>query len=103
MSTSVQIHYIAKNPRLDRFRRIEAVGGVHNGVNWRIDLQSAINFVKVGTYRFYTHVNGNSSWVVVATSEWGNEYLKTEADTTNVDNLLSLPEFPPYFPVQAAA
>lgn len=62
----------------------------------RIDHQLAEMILAVGEgkWRFFVHVNGNSVWVVVAVSRYGNKYLKTEADGEQPDNLLSLPECP---------
>ncbi|MEF9605660.1 DUF3892 domain-containing protein, partial [Paracoccus sp. PXZ] len=45
---------------------------------------------KDGTWRFWTSVNGNSVWVIIATRN-GKKYLKTEADGAEPNNLLSLP------------
>ncbi|ALA60180.1 hypothetical protein NITMOv2_3790 [Nitrospira moscoviensis] len=41
---------------------------------------------------FYVSVNGESVWVIVATSQYGNMYLKTESGGEQPNNLLSLPE-----------
>jgi hypothetical protein len=43
---------------------------------------------------FFVHVGGKSVWVIVATSRFGNKYLKTESDGEHPNNLLSLPECP---------
>ena len=42
---------------------------------------------------FYTSVNGRSVWVIIAIHN-GREYLITEADGYEPNNLLSLPECP---------
>lgn len=91
--------YIHKNPREDRFNAIKEVGGVFNGKNWRVTLDQAVQLAQGSEWRFYVARNGQSSWVYVATGPSGRLHLKTEADTTTVDNLLSLPEFPVLFPV----
>lgn len=98
MTVEVQIQFINKDPRNDTHHPIRSVGGVHNDTtSWKFELQVAVRHVKMGTYKFFTYVNGFKTGVVVAKSAWGNEYLKTEKDTTYVDNLLSLPEFPALF------
>ena len=94
MTVEVEIKYIHKNPRNDARHPIESVGGTHGSQSWKFALPVAVAHAKNGTYKFFTYVRGFKTWVVVAKSAWGNEYLKTEKDSTVVDNLLSLPEFP---------
>lgn len=75
--------------------RIKGVGGVNaDGTRWRLSLEEAIKGVKANKWRFWTVASGNSVWVVIAKSAQGNEYLKTEADGDQPNNLLSLPECP---------
>lgn len=95
MSTDHQIHYVNKVPRQDIHNAIRAVGGMNsNGTVWRLPLADAIAKIQNGIYKFYVSAGGKSTWVIVARSSAGNLYLKTEADSLLVDNLLSLPEFP---------
>jgi hypothetical protein len=37
---------------------------------------------------------GRGVWVIIAVSQCGHKYLKTQADGLQPDNLLSLPECP---------
>jgi hypothetical protein len=95
MSVSVQIMCINKTNRQSAHERISHVGGVRSdGQRWKMTQEDAIMTTKNGTYRFYTSVRGSSVWVVVARSSQGNEYLKTENDGEQPNNLLSLPECP---------
>ena len=93
MATDVQISCINKPDRKSRNEAIQNVGGIHNGEKWKISEAQAIAYIENGTYRFWTAGGGTSTWVVIATRN-GRKYLKTEADTTTKDNLLSLPECP---------
>lgn len=94
MAQNVQISCINKTDRQARWERISHVGGRNDdGTRWRMTQADAIRAIEDGKYAFYTHVDRESSWVIVATRE-GRKYLKTEADTTTKDNLLSLPECP---------
>lgn len=61
---------------------------------WKITQEQAIAYIENREWRFWVHANGKSVWVEVAVSRYGNEYLKTEADSDAPDNLLSLPECP---------
>jgi len=77
----------------DSDRRIDSIGGAtgskYSGA-WCIKLDAAIKGIEDGTWRFWTSVNGNSVWVIIATRN-GKKYLKTEADGAEPNNLLSLP------------
>ena len=94
MADQVQIMCINKRDRKDRHERIINVGGVNgNGSRWRLTESAAINGIKTGQWNFFVQVGGKTVRVVIAT-HLGHEYLKTEADSQLVDNLLSLPECP---------
>lgn len=45
-----------------------------------------------GEWKFYVSVNGRTVWVIVSKSANGNKYIKTESDSEQPNNLLSLPE-----------
>lgn len=94
MASNAQIMCINKSNRLSAHERITHVGGLANGERWKITQPEAIAHIKSGTWKFYTSVNGKSVWVIVARSALGNEYLKTENDGDQPNNLLSLPECP---------
>ena len=91
---SKQVKCINKRPsHYDRYHRIQAIGGADGSVRWKRSEEDAIKDVKRDPQAYYTHVNGKSAWVVVANHQ-GKEYLKTEADDYQTDNLLALPECP---------
>ncbi len=95
MAQDVQISCINKTPRSDAHLRISNVGGMNaDGSRWRLSLDQAIAGIKAGKWRFWTAGGGKSVWVVIAISAQGHEYLKTEPDRIQPDNLLSLPECP---------
>ncbi|RYG21556.1 MAG: DUF3892 domain-containing protein [Chitinophagaceae bacterium] len=93
MSERKQISCINKNDRSSAYERIANVGGVHNGLRWKLSLNAAIMAIENRTISFYTSVGGHVRNVIVATRN-GVKYLKTEADHDTPDNLLSLPECP---------
>ncbi len=95
MATNVQIMCINKTNRTDPHERIQNVGGV-NGDNtrWKMTQQDAIASIEAGKWDFYVSRGGRTVRVIIAKSQWGHKYLKTEADGVQPDNLLSLPECP---------
>ena len=56
--------------------------------------QQAIASIEAGSYQFYVQAGGRSVWVIIAVSQCGHKYLKTQADGPQPDNLLSLRECP---------
>ena len=90
---SIEIKCIKKSDRDNPHERILAIGGVNdNGSNWRLSQQDAVAGIESGKYSFHVTVNGKTVKVIVATSRWGNKYIKTEADGDQPNNLLSLYE-----------
>lgn len=91
---TAQIKCINKNPRLDPYLRITHVGGFVTS-QWKLTLDEAISMIERREWRFFVErPSGDRVWVHVAVSQYGNKYLKTEADGDEPNNLLSLPECP---------
>lgn len=93
MSTH-QVMCINKSDRPNPHEAIRNIGGVEGGTRWRITQQEAVEGIESGKWSFYVNVNGKAVKVIVAVSQYGNKYIKTEADKTGENNLLSLPECP---------
>lgn len=95
MADNHRIDCINKAQRQNPWERITHFGGVNqDGTRWKLTQPDAISGIEDGRWRFYVSVGGKSVWVVVAVSQYGNKYLKTEADGEQPNNLLSLPECP---------
>ncbi len=95
MADSVQIMCINKSDRYNPHERIINIGGVNgNGTCWKLSQPAAIDGIESGKWRFYVSVGGQSVWVIVAVSQYGHKYLKTQNDGEHPNNLLSLPECP---------
>ena len=89
----IEIKCINKSDRNNPHERIKSIGGQKSdGGNWKLSQQQAIADIKSGKYSFNVNVHGNMANVIVATSRNGNEYIKTESDDEESNNLLSLPE-----------
>lgn len=95
MPSDVKVTCINKSDRQSPHERIRNIGGINaDGTRWKLTEGAAINGVEQGKWRFYTSVAGKSVWVVIASSQSGQRYLKTESDAYIPNNLLSLPECP---------
>lgn len=91
MSHTWRITCINKSDRHNPHERIRNIGGTESG-GWKLTLDQAIAEIRKGN-KFWVHAGGKSVWVEIARHN-GHEYLKTEADGDQPNNLLSLPECP---------
>ena len=96
MAETHRVGCITKSDRDDPHDRIINVGGTNaDGTAWKLTQQHAIDGIESGKWEFYVErPAGDRVNVIVATSRYGNMYLKTEADGDQPNNLLSLPECP---------
>ncbi len=86
-----QIRCVEKTDRYDPTEAIEYIGGNNaDGTRWRLAQKDAIAGIKAGKWSFYVHNGGRRTDVIVATSRYGNDYIKTVADDYEPNNLLSL-------------
>ena len=87
MAISRQVKCINKTEHYSRHEKIRYIGG-----DWgKVAESDAIRQIENGLYSYFVRVGTYTANVIIA-SYLGRKYLKTDADTTTVDNLLNLPE-----------
>lgn len=92
MPIRARVSCVNKREHSNPHERILNIGGVNpNGSQWKLSQPEAIRGIQEGMYSFYVTVGGAATEVVVAYHN-GNPYLKTVQDTTDLDNLLDLPD-----------
>lgn len=94
MAQEHQIMCINKSDRPNTHERIKFVGGISGGQRWKLSQEDAIAGIENGKWQFFVQVQGRKARVIVAKSQYGHKYLKTENDGEQPNNLLSLPECP---------
>jgi hypothetical protein len=95
MSNRHKVTCIKKSNRSSPHERITHIGGVGgDGQRWSLTQPAAIDGIEKGTWRFFVSAYPREVDVIVATSRFGNKYLKTTSDGEEPNNLLSLPECP---------
>ena len=90
---SNRITHIRKPNVNSTVEHITDVKGTNNNGEWTNTVPEVIAFIRQGNYQFYVERGGYQIDVTIGRSAAGNEYIKTRPDSTQVDNLLSLPQF----------
>ena len=77
---SFEVTCVKKTRRANPDERIIHVGGGSGELYWRFAQHDAIEEIESGKWSFYLRLQGAIAKVVVARSELGKKYLKTQAD-----------------------
>jgi hypothetical protein len=94
MPSRYRVYCIHRSDRLNHDRRIRTLGGINpDGARWKISEDAAIAGIESGQWSFYVSAAGHDIEIVIATSKYGNKYIKTADDRgPSPDGLLALPE-----------
>ncbi len=88
-----EIKCINKEHRNNPYERITHIWWVNSsGSNWKITQKQAIDYINSWKYAFYVNVKWDKVNVIVEKSRFWNDYIKTENDWDEPNNLLSLRE-----------
>ena len=95
MADQARVRCINKTNRTSAHERIKSIGGTNpDGRHWRLPESQAIQDIKSGKYAFHVERPAGHRVKVIIATRLGREYLKTEADSEQPDNLFALPECP---------
>lgn len=90
---AVEVRCINKENRYNAYERITHIWWLNNDwTKWRITQKEAISYIKKKEIFFYVNIWWDKVNVIVAKSRFWNEYIRTENDWDEPNNLLSLPE-----------
>ena len=92
MADRFEVNCVNKSDRYNPHERITHLGGNAGGKRWKITQQEMISGIEGDKWAFLLLEVAGLWSVIVATSRFGNKYVKTTADGEQPDNLLSLPE-----------
>ncbi|MBV9827948.1 MAG: DUF3892 domain-containing protein [Alphaproteobacteria bacterium] len=94
MPPRYRIISVKRSDRLNHDRRLRRIAGVNpDGARWNISVDSAIAGIEARRWHFFVTLAARDVDVVVATSRYGNKYLKTADDNgPHPEGLLLLPE-----------
>jgi len=89
-----RVDCVNKQPRHDPYTAITHLGGTRddNGNRWSCTQQECVKHIKNDVSFYVERPPGDRVYLKVAVSQSGNEYVKTEEDGDEPNNLLSLPE-----------
>ena len=95
MAADIRVQCINKTDRTNHYERIRNIGGINaDRTSWRVSEDRAIALMKAGEFTFYTLVNNVRANVRIGFHHLKSEYLTTEPDGYQPNNLLALPECP---------
>lgn len=97
MARYLRIRCVVRTDRTSAHERIQSIGGAKpDGSHWKLTQDEAISSLQDGSSAFYIERLASDQRVdlIVATSKFGNKYLKTVADREQPEKLLSLPTCP---------
>ena len=79
--SNVRIACINKSDRDNPWERITHVGGTNAGTRWKISQEQAIEGIEGRNVAILgCRPDNDPVWVIVAISQHGNKYIKTEPD-----------------------
>ncbi|CDZ33283.1 Hypothetical protein NGAL_HAMBI1145_17550 [Neorhizobium galegae bv. officinalis] len=81
-----------KPDNADRDRRMQGVGGPGGG-GWYRSIDAIISLIRGGDQFWTVDQKGNSVWIIISKRN-GREYIKTQSDDIEPNNLLALPVCP---------
>ncbi len=89
---SNRITHIRKSNANSSHEHITDVKGTNSNGEFQLTVPQVVAYLKQ-EYPFFVHRDGRTISITHQKSAAGNEYIKTEPDSTQKDNLLSLPQF----------
>ena len=96
----IEVRCVDRVKHDDPCSRILGIGGLRDGVTWKMTQSDAIEAMERGDMRFGARLGNHLVVLVVAVDKSGRRYLKCSTDGIDPLALLSLPQCPPSLPLR---
>jgi hypothetical protein len=94
MAILLKVKWVDKSEQPDPYQRIRGIGGDSRKLQWKHTRAQAIQSIEHGLFAYYVEKGARALKLEVGLAPNGCKYLKTQADGSQLEFLLNLPQCP---------